>query len=152
MLLADEVGLGKTIEAGLIFSSLKSLGRGERVLVLVPEALKHQWLAEMYRRFNEMFSLIDEDRSEQEELSQGTSAFAANQRISTDSVNGACKLTLPAGAGAHIDLSTVNGSTRCDFPVTIEKSSRSTLRGTIGGGGATIKADTVNGSIHLVKL
>ena len=82
-------------------------------------------------------------------------AFAtvsATQRITTDSVNGACELTLPAGTGAHIDLSTVNGSTRCDFPLTIEKSSGRTLRGTIGGGGATVRADTVNGSIRLVKL
>jgi hypothetical protein len=82
-------------------------------------------------------------------------AFAtvsARQRITANSVNGACELTLPAGAGAHIDLSTVNGGTRCDFPVTIEKSSRNTLRGTIGEGGASVKADTVNGSIRLVKL
>jgi hypothetical protein len=82
-------------------------------------------------------------------------AFAtvsASQRITTDSVNGACELTLPANAGAHVDLSTINGSTHCDFPVTIEQSSRRTLRGTIGGGGATVRADTVNGSIRLVKL
>jgi ATP-dependent helicase HepA len=51
------------------------------VLVLVPESLKHQWLAEMYRRFNEMFSVLDEERSEQEEASQGSSAFQMNQRI-----------------------------------------------------------------------
>jgi hypothetical protein len=79
-------------------------------------------------------------------------AVSASQRITAGSVNGACELTLPAGAGAHVELSTLNGSTHCDFPVTIEKSSRRTLRGTIGGGGATVKADTVNGSIRLVKL
>ena len=61
VLLADEVGLGKTIEAGLVFSSLKALGRANRVLILVPESLKHQWLAEMYRRFNEMFSVLGSD-------------------------------------------------------------------------------------------
>lgn len=81
VLLADEVGLGKTIEAGLIFSSLKALGRANRVLVLVPESLKHQWLAEMYRRFSEMFSVIDEERSEAEAESQGVSAFQANQKV-----------------------------------------------------------------------
>lgn len=81
VLLSDEVGLGKTIEAGLIFSSLRALGRADRVLIVVPEGLQHQWLAEMYRRFNEMFSVIDETRSEQEDLSQGQSAFAMNQRI-----------------------------------------------------------------------
>ena len=62
VLLADEVGLGKTIEAGLIFCALRSLGRAERVLVLVPESLVHQWLAEMVRRFQEMFVLLDEER------------------------------------------------------------------------------------------
>jgi ATP-dependent helicase HepA len=81
VLLADEVGLGKTIEAGLIFSTLRSLGRAERVLVLVPESLKHQWLAEMYRRFNEMFTVIDVERSEEEELSQGSSVFQMNQKV-----------------------------------------------------------------------
>ncbi len=80
-LLADEVGLGKTIEAGLIFSSLRSQGRAERVLILTPESLKHQWLAEMYRRFNEMFAVVDEERSTQEKISQGHTAFEMNQKI-----------------------------------------------------------------------
>jgi ATP-dependent helicase HepA len=81
VLLADEVGLGKTIESGLIFSSLRALERADRVLIVVPEALEHQWLAEMFRRFQEMFSVIDEARSEEEDLSQGQSAFEMNQRI-----------------------------------------------------------------------
>ncbi len=81
VLLCDEVGLGKTIEAGLIFSSLRALGRANRVLVLVPEALEHQWLAEMYRRFQEMFSLVDEERSEQDMLSLGKSSFSMNQKV-----------------------------------------------------------------------
>lgn len=82
-------------------------------------------------------------------------AFAtvsASQRITAESVNGACELTLPSGTGAHLDLSSVNGSTRCDFPVTIEKTGRTTLRGTIGGGGASLKANTVNGSIRVAQL
>jgi len=81
VLLSDEVGLGKTIEAGLIYSSLKALGRADRVLILVPEALQHQWLAELYRCFDEVFALVDEERSEQESLSQEMSAFEMNQRI-----------------------------------------------------------------------
>ncbi|MFM8313067.1 MAG: SNF2-related protein, partial [Deltaproteobacteria bacterium] len=81
VLLCDEVGLGKTIEAGLIFSSLRALGRANRVLILVPEALEHQWLAEMYRRFQEMFSLVDEERCEQDMLSLGKSSFSMNQKV-----------------------------------------------------------------------
>ena len=52
VLLADEVGLGKTIEAGLILHRLLLTGRAERVLILVPEPLLHQWLVELRRRFN----------------------------------------------------------------------------------------------------
>jgi ATP-dependent helicase HepA len=62
VLLADEVGLGKTIEAGLILHRLHLTGRAERVLILVPEPLIHQWFVEMLRRFNLLFSLFDEER------------------------------------------------------------------------------------------
>jgi ATP-dependent helicase HepA len=62
VLLADEVGLGKTIEAGLILHRLHLTGRASRVLVLVPDALPHQWFIELLRRFNLMFSLFDEER------------------------------------------------------------------------------------------
>ncbi|MDO4698852.1 MAG: RNA polymerase-associated protein RapA [Pasteurellaceae bacterium] len=62
VLLADEVGLGKTIEAGMILQQQLFAGRVERVLVLVPENLQHQWLVEMLRRFSLNFSLFDEER------------------------------------------------------------------------------------------
>lgn len=62
VLLADEVGLGKTIEAGLILHRLHLTGRAERVLILVPEPLIHQWFVEMLRRFNLLFSIFDEER------------------------------------------------------------------------------------------
>ncbi|WP_133179540.1 RNA polymerase-associated protein RapA [Shewanella decolorationis] len=62
VLLADEVGLGKTIEAGLIIHQQLLTGRAERVLIIVPDTLRHQWLVEMLRRFNLRFSVFDEDR------------------------------------------------------------------------------------------
>ncbi|WP_448246903.1 RNA polymerase-associated protein RapA [Thalassotalea agariperforans] len=62
VLLADEVGLGKTIEAGLIIHQQLVSGRAKRVLIIVPEPLMHQWLVEMLRRFNLAFSIFDEDR------------------------------------------------------------------------------------------
>jgi len=62
VLLADEVGLGKTIEAGLILHKLILDGQVNRVLLLLPESLMHQWLVEMLRRFNLRFSLFDEER------------------------------------------------------------------------------------------
>ncbi|MBU2710329.1 RNA polymerase-associated protein RapA [Zooshikella harenae] len=65
VLLADEVGLGKTIEAGLIiYQQLLSM-RAQRVLVIVPETLQHQWLVELLRRFNLHFSLFDLERCQQ---------------------------------------------------------------------------------------
>ncbi|OOF52221.1 RNA polymerase-associated protein RapA [Rodentibacter trehalosifermentans] len=62
VLLADEVGLGKTIEAGMILQNQLFAEKVQRVLVLVPESLQHQWLVEMLRRFNLHFSLFDEER------------------------------------------------------------------------------------------
>src|SRR5882757_3510092 len=62
VLLADEVGLGKTIEAGLILHRLHLTGRAERILILVPEPPIHQWFVEMLRRFNLLFSIFDEER------------------------------------------------------------------------------------------
>lgn len=62
VLLADEVGLGKTIEAGMIIHQQLLTGRASRVLVLLPPSLMHQWLVEMLRRFNLHFALFDADR------------------------------------------------------------------------------------------
>jgi len=62
VLLADEVGLGKTIEAGLIMHQQLLAERVKRVLIVVPESLVFQWLVEMLRRFNLVFSVFDEER------------------------------------------------------------------------------------------
>jgi len=64
VLLADEVGLGKTIEAGLILHRLLLTGRAERALILVPASLTHQWLVELLRRFALEVTLLDEQQSQ----------------------------------------------------------------------------------------
>jgi ATP-dependent helicase HepA len=64
VLLSDEVGLGKTIEACLILHRLLLRGRISRVLILVPDSLVHQWFVELLRRFNLWFSIFDEERCE----------------------------------------------------------------------------------------
>jgi ATP-dependent helicase HepA len=64
VLLADEVGLGKTVEACLILHRLLATGRASRVLVIVPEPLVHQWFVELLRRFNLWFHIFDEERCE----------------------------------------------------------------------------------------
>ncbi len=62
VMLADEVGLGKTIEAGLILHYQLHTGRAKRALIVVPDSLTHQWLVEMLRRFNLRFSIVDQSR------------------------------------------------------------------------------------------
>lgn len=57
-LLADEVGLGKTIEAGLILRELKLRGRIRRILIVAPKGIAVQWVAEMKNRFGEEFRLL----------------------------------------------------------------------------------------------
>ena len=59
VLLADEVGLGKTIEACLILHRLILTGRAQRVLIILPESLLHQWFIELLRRFNMWFTMVD---------------------------------------------------------------------------------------------
>lgn len=64
VLLADEVGLGKTVEAGLISVRLGALGRAQSLAVVAPRALVGQWLAEFYRRFARPLTLFDPDLGE----------------------------------------------------------------------------------------
>ncbi len=58
-LLADEVGLGKTVEAGLILRELKLRGLVKRTLVVAPKSIAMQWIGEMNTHFNETFALIN---------------------------------------------------------------------------------------------
>ncbi len=62
VLLSDEVGLGKTIEACLIIHRMLRSGQASRVLIVVPESLVHQWFVEMLRRFNLWVNIYDEER------------------------------------------------------------------------------------------
>ena len=70
-LLADEVGLGKTIVACLILSALVRTGRAERALIVAPSTLTVQWLGELYRKFHQVFVLIDPERVESVERDYG---------------------------------------------------------------------------------
>ena len=80
VLLADEVGLGKTIEACLILHHLLITGRASRALILVPEPLVHQWLVELMRRFNLRFRIFDEETCQAIENSgEGDNPFHTEQ-------------------------------------------------------------------------
>jgi ATP-dependent helicase HepA len=61
-LLADEVGLGKTIEASLILNRLAHAGKVDRCLVVAPDALTVQWLGELWRKYHQVFTVLDSTR------------------------------------------------------------------------------------------
>ena len=61
LMIADDVGLGKTIEAGLILSELLIRRRINRVLILTPASLRVQWRDEMWSKFSLPFDVIDRD-------------------------------------------------------------------------------------------
>lgn len=95
VLLADEVGLGKTIEACLILQRLLAVGQASRVLILVPESLTHQWFVELLRRFNLWFSIYDEARClALEQSDPGGNPFLASQLA-------LCSVSFPAGNEAR---------------------------------------------------
>ncbi len=81
VLLADEVGLGKTIEACLILHRMVVCGQAERVLILLPEPLIHQWFVELLRRFNLSFRVFDEQRCAAEDDTGTRNPFLEEQFV-----------------------------------------------------------------------
>ena len=81
VLLADEVGLGKTIEAGLIIHQQLLTERAHRVLIVVPETLVHQWLVEMLRRFNLHFSIFNSERYDSMDSEEMENPFQNEQLV-----------------------------------------------------------------------
>ena len=81
-LLADEVGLGKTVEACLILNRLVHTGRADRVLVVAPDSLTVQWLGELWRKHHQVFVLLDTERLEDVErvYGAGFNPFDAHRR------------------------------------------------------------------------
>ncbi|WP_343882905.1 RNA polymerase-associated protein RapA [Rhodanobacter caeni] len=85
VLLADEVGLGKTIEAGMIIARQLATGRASRVLLLLPDTLVYQWFVELLRRFNLSFAIYDEERCEAlEQAGEHGNPFEDEQLVIAD--------------------------------------------------------------------
>ncbi|MDH3283217.1 MAG: SNF2-related protein [Acidobacteriota bacterium] len=82
-LLADEVGLGKTVEACLIAAHLLRTGRAERTLVVAPETLTVQWLGELWRKYHQVFVLLDDKRRQDiaKELGPEFNPFEAHHQM-----------------------------------------------------------------------
>lgn len=77
VLLADEVGLGKTIEACLIIHQQVVTGRAQRVLVVVPDSLVYQWFFELHRKFQLGFAAINQETPPE----PGVNPFLQNERV-----------------------------------------------------------------------
>ena len=78
-------------------------------------------------------------------------ALPVNGSIALETVNGSGTLTLPADAAFQLDADTVNGRVSCDFPITLEKSGKHDLRGSVNGGGPRVKMDSVNGGLSVER-
>jgi ATP-dependent helicase HepA len=118
-LLADEVGLGKTIEAALILNRLVHTKRIERCLVVVPEALTVQWLGELWRKYHQVFTLLDGPRLADvaRDFGAGFNPFDAHRRaiIALETLIERPQLTDQA-VKARIDLLVVDEAQRLRRP------------------------------------
>ena len=82
-LLCDEVGLGKTIEAGMILKELQTRQIVKRCLIIVPSSLRRQWQFELKTKFNEVFSILD---TETVNYLKKTEGYTGNPFLRYDSV------------------------------------------------------------------
>jgi len=84
-LIADDVGLGKTIEAGMILKELALRGRAKRILIVVPAPLRYQWRREMQERFDENFVIYDSSHLKvlKESLPKDANVWEAHDKIIT---------------------------------------------------------------------
>lgn len=83
LLIADDVGLGKTVEAGLILTELLLRRRIRRVLVLTPASLRQQWRDELWEKFSLRFDIVDRQSTEQlrRRLGMDANPWASSNRI-----------------------------------------------------------------------
>jgi hypothetical protein len=77
--------------------------------------------------------------------------IAKGQPLRFETTNGRIDVSVPANAAADLDASTTNGSIRSDLPVAATRTSSNSLRGTINGGGTTLRLRTTNGGIAIRK-
>src|SRR5262245_7534095 len=118
-LLADEVGLGKTIEAALIMNRLLHTQRIERCLVVAPEALTVQWLGELWRKYHQVFTLLDARRlaDVERDFGAGFNPFDVHRRavVALETLVERTGLTAQAVA-AGVDLLVVDEAQRLRRP------------------------------------
>lgn len=77
---------------------------------------------------------------------------AKGQPLSFHTTNGRIEIEVPANLAVDVDAGTTNGSIKSDLPVTTTRFSRNSLRGTINGGGTSLRMRTTNGGIAIRTL
>jgi len=82
------------------------------------------------------------------ELASGQAAWQG-KGLKLKTVNGSIDLDLPANFGAEVEVSTVNGRVKSEFPTGLDPKEHHDVRFTLGAGGPKIEAQTVNGSVHI---
>lgn len=75
--------------------------------------------------------------------------LAAGQKVSVDTMNGQCEVLVPADASARVAASSMNGRVSSELPMTVEKSSRRSLHGSLGKGEGSLSLDSMNGSLSI---
>jgi ATP-dependent helicase HepA len=119
-LLADEVGLGKTIEAALIMNRLLHTRRIERCLVVAPDVLTVQWLGELWRKYHQVFTLLDAPRLADvaRDFGEGFNPFDVHRRavIALETLIERPDLSDKAVA-ADVDLLVVDEAQRLRWPL-----------------------------------
>jgi superfamily II DNA or RNA helicase len=110
LLIADEVGLGKTIEAGLIWNELAQRTDLRRVLVVCPAMLVHKWRAEMDRRFDRKLTVLDKPALREfiAQLEAGDADTPLSAVVSLEMLRSAQELEGLAAAQPRLDLVVVD--------------------------------------------
>ena len=83
------------------------------------------------------------------EIAATFARLKGDQRVRLDTMNGSCTAIVPGDASTRITASSMNGRVHCDLPIKIERMRRHSLRGTIGGGTATLSLDSMNGALNI---
>ncbi len=82
-------------------------------------------------------------------ISASFDRLTGTQKVNVDTMNGQCELLVPPDASARVAASSMNGRVSSELPMTIEKSSRRSLRGSLGHGEASVSMDSMNGSLSI---
>lgn len=82
-------------------------------------------------------------------ISASFDRLAAGQKVNVDTMNGQCDVFVTADANARVAASSMNGRVSSELPMTIEKSSRRSLRGSLGKGEGSLSLESMNGSLAI---